>query len=149
MKTEKNKAIDEVEIRRLMAGWVKAVRAKDVNRLMAYYARDILLFDLAPPLEYRGADAYRKSWEEWFSSFKGPVGYEIRDLSVTSGNDAAFGHSLNRVSGTREGGEETYVWVRSTMGFRKNEGKWLIAHEHTSVPFYMDGSDKASIDLEP
>ena len=28
-------------------------------------------------------------------------------------------------------------------------GTWKIAHEHTSVPFYMDGSFRAAVDLEP
>jgi ketosteroid isomerase-like protein len=39
--------------------------------------------------------------------------------------------------------------MRSTIGLRKIEGKWLVTHEHTSVPNYMDGSDKAAIDLKP
>jgi ketosteroid isomerase-like protein len=39
--------------------------------------------------------------------------------------------------------------VRQTLGFRKVAGTWKIAHEHTSVPFYMDGSDTAAVDLEP
>jgi ketosteroid isomerase-like protein len=36
-----------------------------------------------------------------------------------------------------------------TACYRKINGKWLIAHEHVSVPFYMDGSYKAAIDLRP
>jgi uncharacterized protein (TIGR02246 family) len=149
MKTKKNKANDESQIRQLIDGWANALRAKDVNGLMAYYAPDILLFDLAPPLEYRGADAYRKNWQEWLPTFQGPVGYEIRDLSITTGDDVAFSHSLNRISGTRTDGEETDVWVRATVGLRKIDGKWMITHEHTSVPFYMDGSYKATVDLKP
>jgi ketosteroid isomerase-like protein len=35
------------------------------------------------------------------------------------------------------------------LGFRKIDGKWAIAHEHSSVPFYMDGSYKAAVDLKP
>jgi PhnB protein len=30
-----------------------------------------------------------------------------------------------------------------------SKANWKIAHEHDSVPFYMDGSFKASIDLTP
>ncbi len=149
MKTERNKAIDEAQIRQLIAGWVKAVRAKDINGLMDYYAPDILLFDLAPPLEYRGTDAYRQNWEDWFATFQGPVGYEIRDLSITAGDEVAFCHSLNRIIGTRTDGEEIDVWVRATVGFRKTDGKWKVTHEHTSVPFYMDGSNKAALELKP
>lgn len=149
MNTETAKATAEAEIRELVENWLKAVRAKDVNGVMSHYAADILLFDLAPPLQYRGADAYRKNWEEWFLTFRGSIGYEIRDLSITASDDVAFCHSLNRISGTRTNGEETDTWVRATVGCRKIEGKWIVTHEHISVPFYMDGSYKAAVDLKP
>jgi uncharacterized protein (TIGR02246 family) len=149
MATEKNKAIDEAQIRQLIDNWAKALRAKDINGLMSHYTPDILVFDLAPPLQYAGADAYRKNFDEWFTSFQGLVGYEIRDLSITAGDDAAFSHSLNRISGTRTNGEETDVWVRATVCFRKVDGKWRVTHEHVSVPFYMEPPYKASLDLKP
>jgi ketosteroid isomerase-like protein len=41
------------------------------------------------------------------------------------------------------------IWFRHTLGFRKIRGKWKIPHEHESVPFYMDGSFKAAVDLKP
>jgi uncharacterized protein (TIGR02246 family) len=149
MATEKNKAADEAKIRQLIDGWAKALRAKDVNGIMSNYAADILLFDIAPPLQSKGADAYRKNWEEWFASWQGPIGYEISDLSITAGGGVAFSHSLNRIHGKRTNGEETDVWVRLTACRRKINGKWLITHEHVSVPFYMDGSYKAAVDLKP
>jgi ketosteroid isomerase-like protein len=104
---------------------------------------------VGPPLLFRGANAYRKNWEEWFATWEGPIGYEIRDLGITMGDDVAFSHSLNRIYGKRTNGEDTDVWVRVTDGFRKIDGKWLITHEHVSVPFYMDGSYKAAVDLKP
>jgi ketosteroid isomerase-like protein len=106
MAAEKNKAIDEAQIRELIDNWAKALRAKDINELMSHYTPDILVFDLAPPLQYKGTDAYRKNFEEWFPSFQGPVGYEIRDLRITTGDDVAFSHSLNRISGARTSAEK-------------------------------------------
>jgi uncharacterized protein (TIGR02246 family) len=147
--TGKNKTAGEAQIRRLVDGWAKALRAKDVDGVMSYYAPDILLFDIAPPLQNKGADAYRKNWEEWFATWEGPIGYEIRDLSTTVGDDVAFSYSLNRIYGTRTDGEKTDVWVRITACRRKINGKWLITHEHVSVPFYMDGSYRAAVDLKP
>ena len=149
MAAKKSKGTDEVQIRQLINGWAKALRTKDIDRVMSHYAPNILLFDLAPPLQYKGADAYRKNWEEWFASWQGPIGYEIHNLSITVGDEAAFSHSLNRISGTRTSGEKTDVWVRATACRRKIKGKWLITHEHISVPFYMDGSYRAAVDLKP
>jgi uncharacterized protein (TIGR02246 family) len=149
MAGEKNKVIDEAEIRQLIDNWAKALRAKDIDGLMSNYAPEMVLFDLAPPLQYKGAEAYRKSWEEWLPTFQGPVGYEIRDLSITTGDDVACCHSLNRISGTRTNGEKTDTWVRATVCYRKIDGTWMVTHEHVSVPFYMDGTYRAAVDLKP
>src|SRR6266545_1776670 len=94
--TKNDQAIDEAQIRQLADNWAKAICAKDINALMSHYTPDILVFDLAPPLQYVGIDAYRKNFEEWFSSFQSPIGYEIRDLSISPGDDVAFGHHLER-----------------------------------------------------
>jgi uncharacterized protein (TIGR02246 family) len=149
MTTVSTKATNESQIRGVINAWVEAVRAKDAERVVSHYAADIVAFDLAPPLEYAGADAIRKSLEAWFPTFRGAVGYEVRDLSITTGDDVAFCRSLNRISGTRTDREETDVWVRATVGLRKIDGEWKVTHEHSSVPFYMDGSYRAAVDLKP
>ena len=86
----------------------------------------------------------------WFAGFDGPIEYEIRDVSVTAGEDVAFCHSLNRLSTTPRGMPQKFnLWFRATLCLRKVEGKWLISHEHNSTPFYMDGSLRAAVDLQP
>jgi uncharacterized protein (TIGR02246 family) len=147
--TTNEKAIDECQIRQLIDNWSKALRAKDIAGLMTSYTSDIMLFDLAPPLRYVGIDAYQQNLEEWFQSFRGAVGYDISNLSITVGDDVAFSHSLNRITGVRTGGERTDVWVRATVGYRKLGGKWKIIHEHFSTPFEMTPPYKASLDLKP
>jgi predicted dithiol-disulfide oxidoreductase (DUF899 family)/ketosteroid isomerase-like protein len=144
-----SRANDEARVRELIADWAAAVRVKDVDRVVAHYAADVVSFDLAPPLQYAGTEALRKSLAEWFATFQGLIGYDVHDLIITAGGDVAFCRSLNRISGRRTYGEETDVWVRATMGVRRVGGRWLIAHEHASVPLYMDGSEKAAIDLKP
>ncbi len=149
MTTTNSKTADEEQIRQLIDSWTMALRSKDVDTLMSHYKPEVMWFDLAPPLRNMGAAAYRKDWEEWFATWQGPIGYEIRDLSITTGDEVAFSTSLNRISGTRTSGEENDVWVRATVGFCKIKGKWMIVHEHFSVPFYMDGSYRAAVDLKP
>lgn len=149
MTSETGKAADEGQIRQLIEDWAKALRARDVDGVMSCYAPDIVTFDIAPPLQCRGAVAYRKNWEAWFPTFQGPIDYQIRDLSISASDDVAFCHSVNRIGGTRTDGEQTDVWLRATVCCRKLNGKWVIAHEHLSVPFYMDGSYRAAVDLKP
>jgi uncharacterized protein (TIGR02246 family) len=148
MTTKIDQAIAETQIRQILDTWRKALHDRDVDAVMSLYAPDIMLFDLAPPLRYKGADTYRKGWEEWFSSFAGPVGYEHRDLDIAAGDDVAFCHSLNRITGARTNGAQTDVWVRGTVGLRKINNRWMITHEHFSAPFDME-TYRASLDLKP
>jgi uncharacterized protein (TIGR02246 family) len=147
MSTKKTQ--DEAQIRELIGEWVRAMHAKDVDQLMSLYTPDILVFDLAPPLQQQGAAAHRQNWEAWLPTFEGPVEVEVRDLRISADGDVGFSHSLNRIRGTKKSGEMADLWARVTVGFRKVDGKWLACHEHVSVPFYMDGSFKAAVDLQP
>ena len=147
MSIENAEARAEAQIRALIDDWARAMRAKNADGVMAHYAPDSVTFDLAPPLISTGADA--EGLQAWFSTWPGPIGYEIRDLNITAGDDAAFCHSLNRLSGTKTDGEKADVWFRQTLCFRKIGGEWKIAHQHESVPFYMDGSYLAAVDLKP
>jgi ketosteroid isomerase-like protein len=146
--TTTDRRAEETQVRRRIESWTKALRAKDLEGVWSHYAPDILVFDLAPPLEHQGA-AYKHSLAEWFRTFEGPIGFEMRDLSITTGDGIAFSRSLNRITGRRTNGETTDVWVRATVCFRKLDGEWLVVHEHASVPFYMDGSFRAAVDLKP
>jgi ketosteroid isomerase-like protein len=140
---------DEAQIRQLVENWTEALRAKNLDALMSHYTPEVLFYDLAPPLLHSGSSVNGENLEEWLATFDGPVGLEVRNLSVTTGGDVAYSTCLERTTGRRTSGEQTDVWVRSTVGYRRIDGKWMIAHEHTSVPFYMDGSDKAALDLKP
>ena len=127
---------------------VQAVRDKDIDRAMSHIARDILSFDVINPLQYRGSDSLRKRAAEWFASFEGPIGFELQDLSVVTGGDVAFSHSLNRVSATKKDGQNFEMWWRASVCYRKIDGLWTVIHEHNSVPFDPQNG-KASLDLKP
>ncbi len=143
-----NKANDEAEIRRVIDGWIEALRVKDIDAIMSLYAPDVLLFDILPPLEHKGQDAYRKIWDMCLPSFRGSIDCEIRDLSITAGDGAAFSHGLYRFSGTMTAGEQMDMRVRATTCYRKLDGKWVITHDHHSVPVNME-TNKALFDLKP
>ena len=148
MTTANSEATYEAQLRALIEARVKAVRAKDIAGLLSNHAPDVLMFDALNPLQYIGSDAVRERAEEWFSWYQGPIGYEIRDLSITTADTAAFCHYLYRVSGTMANGREVDMWVRATVCFRKLDGQWMVTHEHSSVPFDAE-SGRASLDLKP
>jgi ketosteroid isomerase-like protein len=142
---------DEAEIRSIIADHAKAHHAKNVDLLLAHGGEGFLSFDLAPPLQNRGGSPKkaRREIEAWFATWKGPIGLEERDLVVTAGDNVAFSTSLTHMTGTKTDGTEVSLWFRTTNGFRRENGKWRIVHAHSSVPFHMDGSSKACLDLKP
>ena len=138
----------EQQIREIVEGWGQAIRARDSRGLTANFARDAVVFDLITPLRYSGREGVEKRAAEWLAGFQGPVGYETRELTIHAGEDAAFCHSLNHVNGTSTTGQPIDMWWRATVCFRKVNGNWQVAHEHSSVPFEME-SGKAALALKP
>ncbi len=148
MTTETGSATDEAQIRALVDDWASALRAKDINRLMASYAPDVLTFDVVNPLQRKGLDAARKRAEEWISSWQGPIECEIRERTITTGGNVAFSHNLSHFNGKKMDGGDIDMWIRATLCYRKSDGRWNVTHEHVSVPFDPE-SGQASLDLKP
>jgi uncharacterized protein (TIGR02246 family) len=139
---------DKAEIRQRIDTLVEAIRAMDIESVMSSFTPDLVSFDIEPPLQHVGADAKRKNWARAFSMYQRPLGYEVRDLAITAGDDVAFAHSLNRISGTLKNGQRNDAWVRWTGCLKKIDGRWLIAHDQVSVPLDV-ASGKGLLDLEP
>jgi uncharacterized protein (TIGR02246 family) len=139
---------NEAEIRALIEARVQAVHAKALEAANAHHAPDVVAFDVVNPLQYRGAETVRQRTQEWFSVYPGPIGYEVRDLSITAGDDVAFCHYLYHVTGTAATGAQVDMWVRATVCFQKIESRWALTHDHESVPFDPQ-TGKASLDLKP
>jgi uncharacterized protein (TIGR02246 family) len=133
-------ASDEAKIRALEAQFAAAFNAKDADAIMKVYVPDesLVVFDVVPPRQYVGAKAYRKDWQDFFGSVKGPLKFEISDLSVTAAGPLGYGHSIQRISGTDAKGQPIDLTVRVTDVYRKIKGNWLIVHEHVSVPVDLD-----------
>ena len=148
MTIKENRTKNEAAIRNLIDGFVKAIRAKDINGVMSVFDPEVVSFDLGAPLQHGGGATFMKRWQELFKSYQSSIEYEVRDLSITVGDDVAFSHSLNRTSGTMKNGQKTDRWLRWTACYRKTNGKWLIVHEQVSVPVDMR-SGKAMLDLQP
>ena len=141
-------SVAEALIRQRVEDWAKALRAKDIDRVMSAYAPNLVSFDLAPPLRYVGADGKRRAWQKVFATITGPFGYEVSDLNVTMHGDLAFVHSLNHVNGTLASGQLIDRWVRWTAGLRRIDGVWFVEHDHVSVPV-DPASGQAVLNLTP
>jgi ketosteroid isomerase-like protein len=124
-------------LRRRIEALGRAIRDKDLDRLLAFYDRDVEVFDLRASLHISGAGAYRNNLEHWFDSFEGPLGFELHNLRVAPGETTAFCHYLALVTGARPNGRISGYWVRGTTCFERRGGEWLVTHEHISLPAPM------------
>ena len=123
---------DESAIRELIENWAKAVRNKDLDGILAHHSRDVLMFDVPPPIKSHGIDAYKKTWDLFFAwSPDNPV-FEIQKMNITAGNDVAFVTAMMRCAGKTE--NESGLDFRLTVGLRKIDNQWVVTHEHHSIP---------------
>lgn len=125
----------EIEIRAVIENWTKAVRARDLDSVLANHAPDIVMFDVPPPKAgVRGIDAYRETWPPFFEWIKQGATFDIVSLDVVAGADVAFAHALLRCGTADELAKDPDNRLRLTIGLRKQDGRWTIAHEHHSFP---------------
>lgn len=123
MSAEKN----EIEIRELIENWTNAICTNDMEGILANHSEDIVMYDVPLPMQSKGLDEYKKTWELFYRFNKGGKNsFGLTELKIFSGEDTAFAHSLIRIFD---------FTCRLTMGFKKKDGKWLIVHEHHSAPF--------------
>lgn len=138
---------DEIQLGQLLDSFMMAIQNKDLNKIMSFYAPDIVAFDMMAPLKHVGSEAWRKVWQAALPSMQGNITSEMRDLSVDIGQNVAICHALlnMKLTGDRENHD---TWMRWTAGLHKVNGRWLITHEHTSVPADMQ-TGRAMMDLRP
>ena len=142
---------DEEEVRELLRRYKNAVHARNATALIACYAPDIVAYDLAPPLAI-GPDAMHdpSGVQQWFDTWQGPVESDVHALVIRRSGDLACAYSLRHMSGRKVGETgDVDLWFRATTLMERRDGHWLITHEHNSVPFAMDGSEKALLNLKP
>lgn len=125
---------EESEIRRIIEDWAKAVRGKDFPGILRRHHPDIVMFDVPPPFAIRGLEAYRKTWEPFFSWVREPVVFDIKEIDVTTGSDVAFAVAAMQCAGKEPEAGRPVLDFRLTIGLQKIDGKWTIVHEHHSVP---------------
>ena len=128
------------DIRALEGRFITAFKAKNIDAIMKAYApgQTLVVFDVVPPRQYVGVEAYRKDWQTFFDTFDGPITVELTDLDVAADRNLAYSHSIQRVAGTDKQGKKLDLTVRVTDVYKKAHGQWEIIHEDVSVPVNLE-----------
>jgi len=124
----------EAAVRKVVEDWADAVRRRDISAILRNHSTDILMFDLPPPLQSQGIEAYKQTWDLFFSWAKDPATFDVLEMRIAAGSDVAFVAAVMRCAGREPGGESVELDFRLTLGLHNADGQWMITHEHHSVP---------------
>ena len=128
---------DEAALMEFSKEFIEAIRNGKLDKIMSFYAPDVVAFDMAPPFEIMGKEAYRKNWQMYTDGMIFPTEQEMNHMDVTVRGDVAFARSVIHMRGRTKEGQNMDMTFRNTSCLRKIDGKWLIVHEHNSVPIDM------------
>jgi ketosteroid isomerase-like protein len=138
------------QVQEVLERFATALRSKDAAAAVAVYADDAVDYDLAPPLRIDTAQVRDPGYiQKWFDTWTGPIVSRAHNLTVRADGDIAYAFGLRHMTGTKTDGTKVDLWFRATACLERRSGTWKIVHMHNSVPFAMDGSDRALLDLKP
>jgi hypothetical protein len=91
---------------------------------------------------------YRQTWPPFFEWQAGGALFEIESIDITAGSEVAFAFALLRCGSQRELAENPLLRLRLTVGLRKQQERWVVTHEHHSIPdVSTDGADASAVTI--
>ena len=113
MVSERN---EEIAIRRVIEDWASAVRARDINGVLAHHTDDVLMYDVPPPTAVRGISAYRETWPPFFKALaEGGAAFDIVELQIAAGDTVGFATALLRCGSKEELAKDPAPRLRLTI----------------------------------
>jgi ketosteroid isomerase-like protein len=119
------------EIRTMLEAWSAAVLRHDLPAILALHAPEIVMFDLPPPLQVKGLECYKQTWDLFFQYHKVSQAFDFEELTIVAADDVGFAFGIMRCGAGREPAGFPF---RVTIGLRKIKGAWCVVHEHHSLP---------------
>lgn len=120
----------EARIRQVIEEKDEALRAKDLEGVLAHYDADLVFIDLKPSVRVEGSRGLRRVWRACMPHLPADFHIETRDLVITVAGELAVAHRLFRVP---EVARSESGWIREITMLRFVAGQWRIVHEHCSV----------------
>ncbi|MFL6698748.1 MAG: YybH family protein [Vitreoscilla sp.] len=131
---------DDRLVTQSLAAYQAAVLAKDADAFVAIYADDAQIFELWGQWSH-DIDSWREMAKGWFA-FLGDERsiVEAHDVRTqVSGDMALLTASLTFTAVDPSGQKLRSLDNRLSWVLRERGGRWLVVHEHTSVPIAHDG----------
>ena len=126
----------ELEVTRICELYESYVYNKDYVALSNLYHESFYAFDLWGDGKYESKTDWDDNLKGWLTSLKNEkVKVNFESLKVEANESVGFAHALVTYRALDENNIELRKMKnRLSWGLIKVENKWLIAHQHTSVP---------------
>jgi len=116
--------LDEQAIRAADAAWLKAVQAKDVDRIVSFYADEASEFPIAEPIA-TGKHAIRKNWEHMLGIPGLSLTWQITKVEVSQSGDLAYVQSTYEASfDDPQGGKPAVEKGKAVTVWNKQGDRW-------------------------
>jgi ketosteroid isomerase-like protein len=127
---------NESQIKLRVDNWVKAINQRDMAGTLAWHHEHIVMFDVVPPFQSVGIDAYRATFVGFFEVLQsGDDSFAIADPHIIAGEDVAFFYApMKCLYYDKKEQRVIHLDFRLTIGFKKIDGEWWFMHEHHSEP---------------
>ena len=117
-------------LQKIWSGWA----ALDPANQAQYYAKGPhVFFDIAP-LKYNSWEEYQTGVAKELGDYKAAKFVVNDDAEIHHAGDIEWVTATIASDMTRKSGKRDVGSFRWTAVFQKQEGKWLIIHEHVSAP---------------
>ena len=126
----------------------KMIAATNADELMKYYDdQDVTLYDVTPPLQFKGASAVRGDFANFFSS-AADLKAEFVELAVVAEGNMGMALSIQHFTWKDKDGKPVAITFRETDVFHKVKGQWKVMHTHLSVPVDLK-TNQGQLNLKP
>jgi len=122
--------VDKAYLQKIWDGWATL----DVAAEKQYYAQGPNVFFDVAPLKYGSWDEYQAGVSKDLANYKVARFTVNDDAQIHKSGEAYWITSTVASDMTQKSGKRELSTFRWTAVFEKQNGKWLIAHEHVSMP---------------
>jgi len=121
---------DKALLQKIWDGWATLDPA---NTAQFYAAGQHTFFDIAP-LKYDSWDEYQAGVKKVLADFKSAKFMVNDDVQLHPAGEYVWGTATVKEDAVMKSGKHEMATFRWTVVFTRQEGKWLIVHEHISEP---------------
>src|SRR5690606_31269623 len=124
------------EVMAFLQEWDNAVARLEIQDIVQLCRPEIRLVDVST--EIKGIDTYQALWLQYRPVIPEGIGMEREDINILVSTDLALVDGYVRVNYAVIEPIFQFGLCRVSMFLSKQQGRWQLLHQHTSVPVQLE-----------